>query len=345
VSGAGSHAATGRGHPGPPRADLEARLSELLPGRPDLRIVGAASVGAQRETLMIEVAPQTGTARTSARDRPLAAVAQISSGPLDGMPTALEVAIIESAARSGVRVPRVLASDAEHRVIISERVDGETIPRRILRSLATNARLGPELARECGRCLARLHAMPIGPFRAFAELDDRTRPLGYVETLAGLVEALEVPSPSFRLGLRWLSRHATAMPRPTCLVHGDFRNGNLIVEAGRLVAVLDWELAHLGDPMEDLAWLCLRTWRFGADENEVGGFGPFSFLREGYEEAGGVFCEESFRWWTVARTLWWGIGLARQAKAFMDGDTKSIVLAASGRRVAELEYDLLMAIG
>ena len=105
-----------------------------------------------------------------------------------------------------------------------------------------------------------------------------------------------------------------------------------------------WELAHLGDPMEDLAWLCLRTWRFGLDNHVVGGFGNLDGLRDSYVKAGGEWRSEAFHWWTVARTLWWGLGLARQAQAFIQGDSTSIVLAASGRRVVELEYDLLCLI-
>jgi hypothetical protein len=83
------------------------------------------------------------------------------------------------------------------------------------------------------------------------------------------------------------------------------------------------------------------TWRFGSDDFDVGGFGSLEAFRAAYEKAGGRLRDEAFEWWTVARTLWWGLGLARQAQAYMDGAATSIVLAASGRRVVELEYDLL----
>ncbi len=108
--------------------------------------------------------------------------------------------------------------------------------------------------------------------------------------------------------------------------------------------MVDWELAHVGDPMEDLAYLCLRTWRFGNDQLPVGGFGPLDALRWAYESAGGTWREDAFRWWMAARTAWWACGLAAQAAAFTAGLTDSIVLAASGRRVPELEYDLLNLI-
>ncbi len=129
------------------------------------------------------------------------------------------------------------------------------------------------------------------------------------------------------------------------IVHGDLRNGNIIVDATGLRAVLDWEGAHLGDPSEDLARICLRTWRFGADAFEVGGFAQRSALLDAYVEAGGRVDSESFHWWKVLGTLRWGISLARQAIGHLDGSVPSIVMAASGRRVAELEFDLLALLG
>ncbi len=105
-------------------------------------------------------------------------------------------------------------------------------------------------------------------------------------------------------------------------VHRDSRLGNLIVDDGaRLAAVLDWELAHAGDPMEDPAWLCLRTWRFGNDDLPVGGFGRMEVLRDGYEQGGDVWRQDAFRSWSAARA----IGLAGQADRFVPGDSDSTV--------------------
>ena len=153
-----------------------------------------------------------------------------------------------------------------------------------------------------------------------------------------------------QLGLRWLRRHLPEPPDRPTLVHSDWRNGNLIVdpdpssERHGLAAVIDWELCHVGDPMEDLAWLTLRFWRFGQDGREVGGFGTLGDLLAAYESAGGTVRPEALEWWGVARTLWWAQVLALQAAAFTAGLTDSLVLAASGRRVCELEYDLLTQI-
>ncbi len=314
------------------RAKLEERLAELLPGAETVRVTGAASVGAQRSTLFIDVTGEGGV-------RP--AVAQVAAGPLAVADLEVEASLIRAAARAGVRVPEVLACDPAGGTLVTARVEGESIPRRILRRVEADPELGSRLAVDCAEALATLHRIPTGDFE---RLPDLCAPEEYHRTLVETLEALSTPHPSFRLGLNWLARHAPATRPVATLVHGDFRNGNLLVDDRGLAAVLDWELAHRGDPMEDLAWLCLRTWRFGRDDAEAGGFAPLETLRTAYEKAGGVWREDGFRWWTVARTIWWGLGLARQAQAFLEGHSSSIVLAASGRRVVELEYDLLELI-
>lgn len=314
--------------------DLEKRLASLLPDEVGVRITGAASLGAQRNTLFIDIIGG-GTSRE--------AVAQIATGPLAVSDIEIEAGLIREAKRAGMAVPEVLAWNVEAGVVIAERVQGESIPRKILRLVEANPELGAKLASDCGRSLATLHGMNVD---GYPQLPDYRRPERYVDELTATLQGLSAPHPSFRLGLNWLSRNADAFevdPKGS-LVHGDFRNGNLLVSEAGLTAVLDWELVHRGDAMEDLAWLCLRTWRFGNDADEAGGFASLAALREGYESAGGHWRESAFRWWTVARTIWWGLGLARQVQAFLDGGAASIVLAASGRRVVELEYDLLELI-
>jgi aminoglycoside phosphotransferase (APT) family kinase protein len=269
------------------------------------------------------------------------------------LPVADEGAVVVAAGNAGVPVAEVLAADhsrdLDADVLITARVSGETIPRRVLRSLGADVDGGLSLTRSCGRALARLHRMDPPP------VDGLTRPLGvlapaaYIDHLTERLDALPHPLPTFRLGIGLLASCLPESPAEPAVVHGDFRNGNLIVADHEVRAVVDWELAHLGDPMEDLAWLCLRTWRFDHDHRPVGGFGRLSWLQAAYEEAGGEWRQEAFDWWTMARTIWWGIGLASQAVRFVEehepgfvGErSTSIVHAASGRRVVELEYDLL----
>lgn len=315
------------------REELAAKLAAILPDTDRVEITGAASLGAQRSTLFID--------RIQGKER-RPAVAQIAGTVLANLDLETEAMLLQEAARAGVPVPELIAWDAELRAIVTGRVEGESIPRRILRTIEATPDLGPKLAADCGRALAAIHRIP---GEAVETLPDLREPGRYLDELTSILDGLHTPIPSLRLGLNWLRRNLPAPPSQPAIVHGDFRNGNVLVSEAGLAAVLDWELAHRGDPMEDLAWLCLRSWRFGEDAREVGGFAGVEVLREAYEGAGGSWREDAFHWWTIARTAWWGLGLARQAQAFLDGHSKAIVLAASGRRVVELEYDLLTLIG
>ncbi|HEX4819612.1 MAG TPA: phosphotransferase, partial [Acidimicrobiales bacterium] len=142
------------------------------------------------------------------------------------------------------------------------------------------------------------------------------------------------------LGFRWLEANRPPSTRVS-VVHGDFRHGNFIVNSSGLAAVLDWEISHLGDPMEDLGWLCVKAWRFGG-QKPVGGFGDYDELFGAYGAAAGVDVDaEAVHWWEVLGTLKWGVICIMQASAHLGGFSRSVELAAIGRRVCEQEYDLL----
>jgi aminoglycoside phosphotransferase (APT) family kinase protein len=128
-------------------------------------------------------------------------------------------------------------------------------------------------------------------------------------------------------------------------VHGDFRNGNFIVGPGGIRAVLDWELAHLGDPVEDLGWLCVKSWRFGVNDRLVGGFGDLDDLLRAYAAAGGgAVDEDAVRWWVALGTIRWGVIAVGQSYTHLAGLVRSVELATLGRRVAEMEWDLLQLL-
>jgi aminoglycoside phosphotransferase (APT) family kinase protein len=325
--------------------DLEAGLARALadanPGSPTpaVRVTGSASVGATRRTVFVDITQGESTTP---------AVAQLASVALRTVPFTAEAECVRLAAAAGVPVaePLVATDDPSYvgaPFLISRRVDGMTVPRHILRAVKASPRLGSTLASQCGTALASLHAIDVTAVPASVErLVAPTPTLAYAEYLRTVSAGL-APSPVIALGQRWLAR-SHPDPGPLALVHSDLRNGNLIVDDDGLAAVIDWELAHVGDPMEDVAWLCLRCWRFLVDELEVGGFGTLDDLRAAYEGAGGIWRQEAFHWWKVARTIWWCLILGLQAAAFESGASSSLVLAASGRRVAELEYDLLMLI-
>jgi aminoglycoside phosphotransferase (APT) family kinase protein len=220
---------------------------------------------------------------------------------------------------------------------VMDRVEGETVPRRILRDDAY-AGARPRLAAQCAEQAARIHAVPSSALPAGLPV---LGPREQLEQYRGVLDTIGEPHPAFELGLRRLARDAPTVETST-LVHGDFRNGNLVVGPEGLRAVLDWELAHRGDPIEDLGWLCVKSWRFGVTDHPVGGFGHIDTLCRAYEAAGGAPVDPArLRWWEAFGTLKWGVICEIQAQTHLLGLVRSVELATLGRRIAEMEWDLL----
>lgn len=328
--------------PGPLEKGLAAFLSEEWRSEVSVENVGVASAGARRRNVLFDARRGSETLQLVATIIPTRAVQIMEIG--------VEASALRLAESAGMPVPHVHAVCEDPAFVggpffVTTRVEGETIPRRILRAVEATPELGPSLARQCGEALARLHA--VDPARAHPDLarpGDRAPAEFALQTLEPQLAALLQPSPAFALAFRWLERNRPPPPPRNSVLHGDFRNGNIIVGPDGLRAALDWEICRIGDPMEDLGWLCQRMWRFRNDDREVGGFGSRADLREGYEAAGGEWSAESFHWWKTIGTLRWGLGLAGQAAAHLSGAFRSIVMAGSGRRVAELEYDTLMLL-
>jgi aminoglycoside phosphotransferase (APT) family kinase protein len=252
-----------------------------------------------------------------------------------------EYALLEAARRGAVAVPRVRTLltpiDGLGIGFIMDRIEGETIARRILRDDAYAA-ARPRLAAQCGTIAARIHALAVADLPPLLVQDAAAQLTQYRE----LLDSFDEPHPTFELGLRWLAERVPDAPSAPALVHGDFRNGNFIVGPEGIRAVLDWELAHLGDPLEDLGWLCVKSWRFGNTDRLVGGFGDLDALLDAYAAAGGRRAEaETVRFWTALGTLKWGIICIGQAFTHLNGIVRSVELATLGRRVAEMEWDLL----
>jgi hypothetical protein len=153
-----------------------------------------------------------------------------------------------------------------------------------------------------------------------------------------------VPPPGLALGLRWLADHRPE-PAGEALVHGDFRLGNLMIGPDGLRALLDWELVHLGDPVEDLGWLCAKVWRFSSP-HPVGGMGPREELLDGYEAVAGWRPPAArLHWWELYATVRWGLMCAVMAERHLSGTEPSVEFAAIGRRACEQEFDVLLALG
>ena len=158
------------------------------------------------------------------------------------------------------------------------------------------------------------------------------------------LDAIGEPLPAVEAGLRRLRLNPPPPAEPR-LVHGDFRLGNLIVDEHGLAAVIDWELCHAGDPAEDLAWLALRSWRFGNDDLPVAGLGETEPFLAAYEAAGGARPDaERLRWWEAMGNVKWAVICARQAHDHLTGARPSAELASLGRRICEPEWDLLQIL-
>jgi aminoglycoside phosphotransferase (APT) family kinase protein len=254
---------------------------------------------------------------------------------------ALQAAAMTAARTAGVPVPEVYdhgeqALGPGRAYLLTARLDGETIPRRLLRDDAYAA-ARPGLARRLGEVLAGIHRVDPDCVPGLPRVDA-------LELATEMYEDFAEPRPALEIGLRWLAEHRPP-PSGDTLVHGDFRTGNLIVGEDGLRGVLDWELAHRGDPMQDLGWLCTKAWRFGSAD-PVGGFGPRADLMAGYAAAGGTPPDEATQqWWELYGTVRWALLCRRQAARYLADSEPSIELAVLGRRVCEQEYDVLLALG
>ncbi|WP_227984653.1 phosphotransferase family protein [Nocardia spumae] len=290
--------------------------------------------GASRQVFAIEAHDATGALVRAVlrRDPP---------GHGDAVRMRAEAACLRAAGAAGVPVPKVLADadtapgiDAPY--LLMERVAGESIPRKLHRDPQFE-QVRPRLADELGYVLGLIHRTPLDTL----DILDDDDPL---EAIEQIYRDLRDPRPAVEAGLRWLREHPPE-GHPKALVHGDFRIGNFLIEPDGVRAVLDWELAHLGDPIEDLGWLCVRSWRFGA-EPPVGGLGTRDQLLDGYERATGYRPSAAdLHWWEVFGTLKWLVLSRFQAQRHLGGTERSIELAAIGRRVCESEYDLLEVLG
>lgn len=324
-----------------------ARLSQLLASRlqtlwgEPVEITGVQQLagGASRESWGAAARMADGAQRRLILLRDMKGVGEAGGGSARRGDVALQAAAMTAAMQAGVPVPKVYDHGSEGLggpYLLTERLDGETIPRRLLRDDAYAA-VRPGLARRLGEVLARIH-----------QVDPDTVPgLPRVDALsqaAGMYEDFAEPRPALEIALRWLAGHR---PRPSgdTLVHGDFRTGNLMVGEDGLRGVLDWELAHRGDPMHDLGWLCTKAWRFGS-ANPVGGFGARADLMAGYAAGGGVPPDQATQqWWELYGTVRWALLCRRQAARYLADSEPSIELAVLGRRVCEQEYDVLLALG
>lgn len=256
-----------------------------------------------------------------------------------GIGMVAEAEVIRRAVEAGVPAPRIVheltPEDGIGSGFVMARIEGEALPHRILQSECF-APARAKFAHQAGRILAKIHqtdptGLPIptqSPPEVLADLAARHRKVGDAR-------------PVFSLALRWLAEHAPA-PRASRLVHGDFRMGNLMFGPEGIRGVLDWELAHIGDPAADMGWLCMESWRFG-NADPVGGLGRREDLFAGYEAAGGAPVDPAaVRWWEILSALRWGVIVEEMGSWVRDGTDTSVERHVIARRASETETLLLL---
>lgn len=321
-------------------ATLEATMFEALqPHFPDARVTNLQLLagGASKETWAL-------TLDTAIGQRELI-VRRAGGGAMYSEQLTLEgeFTVIGAARAAGVTVaqpleylPDLLGREA----FISERLHGETIGRRVVsRPELHPARIA--LPMQMARELALIHSVALEGLEFLPGAKLESGAAHCVARLYAELDSVLEPHPVIELALRWLSLHEPPGNDAT-LVHGDFRIGNLMVNQTDLVGVLDWEFAHIGDPAEDLAWPLIRAWRFGRDDQHLGGIGNLQPFLTAYNVLSGrAITTETLFYWEVMGNVKWAIGALTQAKRHLDGLERSVELAVLGRLSSEMEFELL----
>lgn len=257
-----------------------------------------------------------------------------------GLDKAMEGKVQSAAVAKGVVAAKILlflnTEDGLGEGFVMECIEGETIPQKILREdRFQHAR--DIMAQQCGEILAAIHNVPLAQLDGLQEYSAQQ----LIAQLKSDYRSYQEVIPIFDYAFWWLENNPP-MVSVNKLVHGDFRNGNLIVNEQGIAAVLDWELAHIGDPMEDLGWLCVNSWRFGNRNKPVGGAGSRVDLYDSYESATGVKVDsETVRFWELFGVLKWGVVCQYMASLHTSGEDRSVERAAIGRRVSETEIDIV----
>lgn len=248
----------------------------------------------------------------------------------------VEAALVRAAHAGGVKAPEVIGvlSDADGMGTgyVMRRVIAEVSPAKILAAAPRS------LVADLGRELALIHALPRAAIPAEIPVMDTAAALA---ELKARFLSYGGDRPAIALAVKWCEDH---LPEPAdpVLVHGDYRMGNVMVDADGLAAVLDWELAHLGDAHEDLAFGCMTVWRFGMLDKPAFGVGSLDDYFAAYEAAGGRPVDrDRFKYWLVYRTLWWALGCLQMGQAWRSGADTTVERVVVGRRTAEQELDII----
>jgi aminoglycoside phosphotransferase (APT) family kinase protein len=317
-------------------ANLNALAPRLIEGGLRIDNLRRLSGGASQETWAFEAVSQDASRALILRRRPPGAAG--ASGT--AIPLATEAALIQITGERGALVPPIahvcVEADGVGEAYVMGAIEGEALGRRIVRDEAF-AGVRPQLAYQCGQSLAAIHSTPLADLPdlpAYGALEDIDR---YWE----IYRSYDHPKPILEMAFKYLRAQAPKGVEQV-LIHGDFRNGNIMFSPKTgVAAILDWELAHIGDPAADMGWVCTASWRFGG-AGPVGGFGQYEDLLAGYEAAGGKpISLERVLYWEMLGSLKWGCMCMGMYSSFASGSDPSVERAMIGRRTSETESDLM----
>ena len=278
------------------------------------------------------------------------------AGRADYEKTRREFEVLRVAFARGVRCPQPIATgefESGEDYLVMSRVPGESNPRQLVTSERFAAARG-QLVGQLAEDLVRIHDIKpedaaAAPNMLGPTVNEDALAYHRRETESMYRVLLLNPHPAIDWAFRWLDRQIGQLDRPhraPCVVHGDYRIGNMMYDEDGLTGVLDWEGAHISEPEEDLAWFCTRVWRFGKNDLEAGGVASREEWLSAYEGAGGQPVDrERLATWEVLQNIRWAEITMMQARAHLDGHAKSHELAAIGRRTAETELEILRLTG
>ena len=317
---------------------LEAVYQQNVPNFEQLISCERLSGGASQETYRIKVMMSGQEIVQAMRRSPGGTVQEEKVVGHPGLE--VEAMLMQAAKKAGVPEPQVYyvlkPEDGIGDGFIMEWIEGEALGARINRSDAF-ADLRPNLAYACGEIMAQIHSIDLDESGLRDRLDD-VSPEQFVQQTWERYKVLSTPQPMIDYAALWLLDNLPKDFKPS-LVHNDFRNGNFMVSPEKIVAVLDWELAHIGDPMRDLGWICVNSWRFGGDQ-PVGGFGSYEQLFAGYESVTGQKVDpDAVKFWEVFGSFWWAVGCLGMAEHYRTGPDKTVERPAIGRRSSECQVD------
>jgi aminoglycoside phosphotransferase (APT) family kinase protein len=331
-------------------AILEKILIREIPGCRALQSVERLSGGASQETyrltITVDNGGKNGAEHLLAMRRAPGGKANSHNSYNPGL--AAEALLMQSARAVGVPEPEVHYVLKDHDGLgegfIMSWLEGEALGARIVRSPEL-AEVRPKLAFECGQILARIHRIDLDATGLRAHLKAMS-PKTFVHDTWDRYKGFDTPQPMIDYTARWLLDNlpgdvdlAPGHALVHTLVHNDFRNGNLLIDRNGVVAVLDWEVAHIGDPMRDLGWICTNSWRFGSDL-PVGGFGSYEDLFAGYKSVSGIDIDRGrVKFWEVFGSFWWAIGCLSMAEHYRTGPDNTVERPAIGRRTSECQVD------